>query len=628
MVLAAHTRGIRRVIVPEPQSREAAMVPGMEVLGLRSLAQVIAELKGAEVPEAPPVAPMSGQRLLSWRGQDRHEEVDLADLRGMHDARYAVEVAAAGGHHVMLAGPKGSGKTSLAERISGILPDLASDEALELTAIHSLAGALEPTDDVRVRPPFAAPHHSSSKAALLGGGSGRVRPGEISRSHCGVLFLDEFPLLAVDVIEALRQPLESGEVTIARGEETATFPARAMVVLAANPCPCGDFAPSQGENRCQCKETHRRDYRRKLSGPLLDRVDITRNLEPLQRHAGRDPFAVDESTVTVRARVTAARSRQAVRFAGRGWRLNSQVPGPQLAEHWPLAPEAARALEDELYDGRLTFRGAVRVHRLAWTVADLRGLPRPGPSELDIALGCEPASRCRCGRSSVPDERARVGTVRAGRAVPGRGARARQDARARQRARCNRRPRGPLAGVDGGDERDRLVAERLSAIDPAAELERARALRLRFVVPGDDEWPTRLDDLRFVDALHERSGVPLGLWVKGPMRLDTLDESVSVVGARSASTYGATVSGEIACTAARWVGRRCPARRSESTKRPTEARSPGTAGLLRCSPAERTGSTRERTESFSSTSGPITPWSRRPPRAGRPRGSGFWPATG
>ena len=153
------------------------MVPGMEVLGLRSLAQVIAELKGAEVPEAPPVAPMSGQRLLSWRGQDRHEEVDLADLRGMHDARYAVEVAAAGGHHVMLAGPKGSGKTSLAERISGILPDLASDEALELTAVHSLAGALEPTDDLRVRPPFAAPHHSSSKAALLGGGSGRGAAG-------------------------------------------------------------------------------------------------------------------------------------------------------------------------------------------------------------------------------------------------------------------------------------------------------------------------------------------------------------------------------------------------------------------------------------------------------------------
>ena len=386
MVLAAQARGVRRVIVPEPQAREAGMVPGMEVLGMRSLAQVVAELKGEEVPEAPPVAPMSGRRLLTWRGQERQEDVDLADLRGMADARYAVEVAAAGGHHLMLTGPKGAGKTSLAERIGSILPDLATDEALELTAVHSLAGALEPEDGLRVRPPFAAPHHSTSKAALLGGGSGRVRPGEISRSHCGVLFLDEFPLLPLDVIEALRQPLESGEVTIARGDETATFPARAMVVLAANPCPCGEYRNNQGDNRCRCKETHRRDYQRKMSGPLLDRVDIARSLEPLQRHEGRDIFAVNESSADVRARVTAARTRQGVRYAGRGWRLNSQVPGPQLAEHWPLAPDAERTLEDQLYDGKLTFRGSVRVHRLAWTVADLRELPRPGMAELDVAL--------------------------------------------------------------------------------------------------------------------------------------------------------------------------------------------------------------------------------------------------
>jgi magnesium chelatase family protein len=386
MVLAAQARGIRRVVVPEPQAREAAMVPGMEVLGMRSLAQVVAELNGDEVPEAPPVAPMSAQRLLSWRGQDRHEETDLADLKGMADARYAAEVAAAGGHHLMLSGPKGSGKTSLAERICGILPDLGTEEALELTAVHSLAGALEPGDDLLVRPPFSAPHHSTSKAALLGGGSGRVRPGELSRAHCGVLLLDEFPLLPVDVIEALRQPLESGEVTIARGEETATFPARAMVVLAANPCPCGEYRPSQGSNKCTCKETHRREYRRKLTGPLLDRVDIVRNLEPLQRHQGRDPFTVPEPSAVVRARVSAARQRQATRYRGLGWRLNSQVPGPQLVERWPLSDDAARLLEDELYDGRLTFRGAVRVHRLAWTVADLRGVVRPGRAELDVAL--------------------------------------------------------------------------------------------------------------------------------------------------------------------------------------------------------------------------------------------------
>ncbi len=386
MVLAAQARGHRRVIVPEPQAREAAMVPGMEVLGFRSLGQVLAELAGEEVPEAPPVAPMSAQRLLSWRGQDRQEESDLADLKGMQDARFAVEVAAAGGHHLMLSGPKGSGKTSLAERISGVLPDLGTEEMLELTALHSLAGALEPGDDLIRRPPFSAPHHSSSKAALWGGGSGRVRPGELSRAHGGVLFLDEFPLLASDVIEALRQPLESGEVTIARGDETATFPARAMVVLAANPSPCGDFSLRQHLNRCTCREAARRDYRRKLTGPMLDRVDILRHVEPLTKPEARDPLAKRESSADVRQRVTAARSRQASRFEGRGWRLNAQVPGPQLVAEWRLTDAATRRLEDELYAGRVTFRGVVRVHRLAWTLADLRNVDQPGLDELETAL--------------------------------------------------------------------------------------------------------------------------------------------------------------------------------------------------------------------------------------------------
>ena len=174
----------------------------MTVLGMRSLAQVRAELRGEVVPEAPPVAPMSGSRLIEWRGSRRLSEHDLSDLTGVPDVKYALEVAAAGGHHLMLSGPKGSGKTSLAERLPGILPDLSVEESLELTAIHSLAGALEPGDDLILRPPFFAPHHDASKASLLGGGTGRVRPGEVSRSHCGVLFLDEFPLFRSDVIDA------------------------------------------------------------------------------------------------------------------------------------------------------------------------------------------------------------------------------------------------------------------------------------------------------------------------------------------------------------------------------------------------------------------------------------------
>ncbi|HQR26863.1 MAG TPA: YifB family Mg chelatase-like AAA ATPase [Nocardioides sp.] len=386
MTMAGAGRGVRRVFVPETQAREAAMVPGLAVLGMRSLAQVVAELRGEEVPEAPPVAPMSGSRLLTWRGQGRVEELDLSDLRGMSDARYAVEVAAAGGHHLLLSGPKGAGKTSIAERIPGLLPDLAAEEALELTAIHSLAGALEPGDGMLLRPPFIAPHHDASKASLVGGGSGRVRPGEISRAHAGVLFLDEFPLFAADVIEALRQPLESGEVTIARGEESATFPARGMVVLACNPCPCGNFHPDARMSGCVCAEPSRRHYRRKLTGPLVDRIDITRHILPLRLHEARDPLAVPESSASVRRRVEQARARQAERFWGRAWRLNGQAPGPVLTREWPLTAAAQRQLEDEVFGGRISRRGATRVHRLAWTVADLHGPDQPGEEELDVAL--------------------------------------------------------------------------------------------------------------------------------------------------------------------------------------------------------------------------------------------------
>lgn len=386
MVLAAAERGVNRVFVPEPHAREAAMVPGLTVFGMRSLAQVVAELRGEEVPEAPPVAEMSGTRLLAWRGQHRVEELDMRDLLGLADARYAVEVAAAGGHHVMLTGPKGSGKTSIAERIPTLLPDLERDEALELTAIYSLAGALEPGDGLLVRPPFSAPHHDASKASLIGGGSGSVRPGEISRAHAGVLFLDEFPLFRSDVIEALRQPLESGEVTVARRDESITLPARGMIVLASNPCPCGDYHPDSRVSHCSCSEKRRRDYRNRVTGPLADRIDIIRFVAPVKPHHGHDPFEPPECSADIRVRVELARLRQQVRFVGSDWRLNSQVPGPVLSREWPLTPEGQRLMDDALYSGRLSRRGATRVHRLAWTVADLAGLDRPDAPEVATAL--------------------------------------------------------------------------------------------------------------------------------------------------------------------------------------------------------------------------------------------------
>ena len=386
MVMSACERGYRHVVVPEPQAHEASMVPGMEVLGMRSLAQVVAELRDEPVPDAPPVAPMSRSRLLAWRGDDRMEEVDLADLSGMEEARYAVEVAAAGGHHLLLSGPKGSGKTSIAERIPTLLPDLGREEALELTAVHSLAGALEPGDGLLTRPPFAAPHHDASTSSLVGGGSGTVRPGEISRAHCGVLLLDEFPLFRADVINALRQPLESGDISVARAEESVVLPARSIVILAANPCPCGEFHVDASLDRCKCREVQRRDYRRKVTGPITDRIDITRHLTSVTPTAGRDPLAVRESSSVVRARVTAARERQSERYRNEAWRLNGHAPGQALAARWPLSQAATDLVDDQLWKGRLTRRGVTRVHRLAWTVADLAGVDQPGIAEAETAL--------------------------------------------------------------------------------------------------------------------------------------------------------------------------------------------------------------------------------------------------
>jgi len=386
MVMTARSRGISRVFVPETQAREAALVPNVSVLGVRSLAQVIALLAGWEVPESPPIEESSAASFLQWRGDDRLDDVDLADLRGMDDARYALEVAAAGGHHLMLSGPKGAGKTSLAERLPGILPDLSVEEALEVTAVRSLAGQIDAAEGLLRRPPFFAPHHSATRAGLLGGGSGRVRPGELSSAHCGVLLLDEFPLFSADILEALRQPLESGEITISRGEETATFPARGMFVLACNPCPCGNYSADPRLSRCDCAEVQRRRYRSRISGPITDRIDIVRHVEPVRRPRVELPFERPEASADVRRRVAAARRRQAERFAGASWRLNAHAPGAALLEQWPLAGGAAEAVEDAVFDGRLTQRGATRVHRLAWTVADLGEVDRPGDHEVATAL--------------------------------------------------------------------------------------------------------------------------------------------------------------------------------------------------------------------------------------------------
>ncbi|MFT4263188.1 MAG: YifB family Mg chelatase-like AAA ATPase [Nocardioides sp.] len=381
MVLAASRHGIHRVVVPETQAAEAAMVPGMEVLGLRSLGQVVAELKGEEVPCAPPVPPPSSGGFLGWRGQQRLEELDMGDLRGLADAKLAVEIAAAGGHHLLLTGPKGCGKTSLAERIPGILPDLEHGTAVELMALRSLAGRLDPAEGLIRRPPYAAPHHDASKPALVGGGTGRVTPGQISLAHGGVVFLDEFPLFRTDVIDALRDPMENGDITVSRGEESATLPARALIVFASNPCPCGNDGNMRAA--CTCRGGEKREYQRRVRGPISDRIDITRLLQP---PSPGEMVADPRTSAEMRAAVTVARERQAARYAGTDWRLNGEVPGAVLRERWPLEPAAERELHRAVAGARLTNRGMVRVHRLAWTVADLLGRDVPGVAELRVAL--------------------------------------------------------------------------------------------------------------------------------------------------------------------------------------------------------------------------------------------------
>lgn len=390
MVLAASARGVRRAYVPEPQFDEASMVPGIDVIAVRSLAQVVASLTGDALPDAPPVADASGTRLLTWRGAERLDELDLSDLRGMEDEKYAAEVAAAGGHALLLSGAKGCGKTSLAERIATILPDLTPEESLELTALHSLAGVLDPGQGMVVRPPFVAPHHDASKASVIGGGQGRVQPGELSRAHCGVLFMDEFPLFRSDLIDALRQPLESGDITIARRDESVTLPAGGMLVLASNPCPCGGWTASARANRCQCAAPVRRAYQARMSGPIADRIDIVRHVQAATA-SSQDPFRAVETSAEVRDRVGAARERQHQRFAQSPWRLNSQIPSPRLKDTWPVDPNAQRMLDQECYRGQLSARGAVRVLRLAWTVADLASVRTgqdvvPGPAEVETAL--------------------------------------------------------------------------------------------------------------------------------------------------------------------------------------------------------------------------------------------------
>ncbi|MFJ6659431.1 YifB family Mg chelatase-like AAA ATPase [Streptomyces sp. NPDC091377] len=398
-VLAAADAGYEQVVVPECAAAEASLVPGVSVLGVRSLRQLIAVLADEPVPEEEPdesgrpdpllaglrvpgTGAATGMHGVGAAQQDA--EHDLADVVGQISARTAVEVSAAGGHHLFLEGPPGAGKTMLAERLPAILPGLGRQESLEVTAVHSVAGLLPPGKPLIDVAPYCAPHHSATMQALVGGGQGVARPGAVSLSHRGVLFLDEAPEFSGKALDALRQPLEAGHVVIARSAGVVRFPARFLMVLAANPCPCGRF--SLTGDLCECPPSVIRRYQARLSGPLLDRVDLRVVVDRVTRAELVDRGARGESTRRVADRVRAARQRAAVRLTGTPWRTNSEVPGRELRTRWHPVSGAMDEAERNLERGALTARGLDRVLRVAWTVADLVGHDRPTATDVALAL--------------------------------------------------------------------------------------------------------------------------------------------------------------------------------------------------------------------------------------------------
>jgi len=377
-VLAWSRRGGSRVVVPSPNLAEAQLLPGIDAVGVSSLAAFVAWLRCEpyEEPYAEPALPAPVRTV---------PEVlpgDFLEVAGQPVGRLACEVAAAGGHNLLMTGAPGCGKTLLAERVPGILPMLSLEESLEVSAIYSVAGLLPHDAPLIVQPPFQAPHHGATPAAVVGGGSGIAKPGAASLAHRGILFLDEAPEFKAGVLDALRQPLESGHITIRRVGGTARYPARFSLLLAANPCPC-----AKPERSCSCKPEQRRSYLARLSGPLLDRIDLQVDLPAITRGEIMSEGGVGESSTAIAARVQGARARAGDRLAGTPWRTNADVPPTILSQRWPLRREAVALAGRAMDRGLLTARGFGRVQRLAWTVCDLLDRAEPTKEDVDLALG-------------------------------------------------------------------------------------------------------------------------------------------------------------------------------------------------------------------------------------------------
>jgi magnesium chelatase family protein len=418
---AAAGAGFAKVVVAQANAAEAALVPGLRVVGAPNLAALLAWLRGerggaaeqvgcvpagdtsalapgqaagppeqgGQVPPGthavPARAPAISAKTPAAGSRQQRPRPDLSEVLGQPMARRAAEICAAGGHHLSLLGPPGAGKTMLAERLPTVMPELDRAAALEVTSIHSVAGTLPAGSPLMTEPPFCAPHHTATKAAIVGGGSGILHPGAASLAHRGCLFLDEAPEFARDVLDALRQPLESGEVVVARSGLTARFPARFTLVLAANPCPCAKGAATGAT--CSCTPATRRRYLARLSGPLLDRVDVKVELLPVGRAELLSDRHFAESSPVVAARVAAARERTAARLKDTPWRLNAEIPGSELRRAFSPSPTSLAPLERAMDLGQISARGVDRVIRVAWTLADIAGIARPTVSETSYALG-------------------------------------------------------------------------------------------------------------------------------------------------------------------------------------------------------------------------------------------------